>query len=125
MDRPIIVNGAPPITCANQPGDPADVPGGDMRGPFFMMRNKHTPAGSEPPAITNEVEGQYLGYFENRHGEQWVFVYDRVAQTGELRGGDVGWETVIPVREGQASIILGAAEAEWLSACWKAATDSG
>jgi hypothetical protein len=71
-----------------------------MGGPFFMMRNRH---GSEPPAITNDVEGQYLGYFENRHGEQWVFVYDRVAQTGALRGGDVGWETVIPVREGQAS----------------------
>lgn len=96
-----------------------------MSGPFFMMRNKHIPTGSEPPAITNDVEGQYLGYFENRHGEQWVFVYDRVAQTGALRGGDVGWEMVIPVREGQASIILGTAEAEWLRACWKAATGTG
>jgi hypothetical protein len=39
-----------------------------MSSPFFMMRNKHTPTGSEPPAITNEVGGQYLGYFENRRG---------------------------------------------------------
>ena len=54
-----------------------------------------------------------------------MFIYDRVAQTGALRGGDVGWETVIPVREGQASIILGAAEVQWLRACWKAAADTG
>ena len=39
-------------------------------------------------------------YFENRAGEQWVFVYDRVGQTGELRGGDLDWDTVVPVRGG-------------------------
>ena len=96
-----------------------------MSGPFFMMRNKHTPTGSEALTIANEVEGKYFGYFENRHGEQWVFVYDRVAQTDALRGGDVGWDTVIPVREGQTSIVLGPAEAKWLRACWKAATGTG
>ena len=63
-------------------------------------------------------------YFENRAGEQWVFVCDRVGQTGELRGGDLGWDTVLPVRDGQASIVLGEAEAMWLQACWAAATDT-
>ena len=95
-----------------------------MRGPFFIIGNRHTPSCSEPPAITNDVEGKYFGYFENRAGEQWVFMYDRVDQTGELRGVDLGWDTVIPVRDGRASLVLGEAEAMWLRACWTAATDA-
>ena len=40
-----------------------------MSGPFFMIRNRHTPSCSEPPVIANNVEGKYFGYFENRAGE--------------------------------------------------------
>ena len=53
-----------------------------------------------------------------------MFVYDQADQTGELRGGDLGWDTVIPVWDGRASIVLGEAEAMWLRACWAAATDT-
>lgn len=90
-----------------------------------MIWNKHTARCGEPPSIANEVESKYLGYFENRFGEQWVFVYDSVSKTGELRGGDMGWDTLTPVLDGRASVILGEAEADWLQACWKAATDAG
>ena len=51
-------------------------------------------------------------------------MYDRVDKTGELRGGDLGWDTVLPVRDGRASLVLGEAEALWLRACWTAPTDT-
>ena len=80
----------------------------------------------KPPAITNKGnEKHYHGYFENRFGEQWVFTYDSARKVGELRGGDIGWDTVIEVREGKADVMLGKAEAAWILACWIATTGVG
>ncbi|TYP46776.1 hypothetical protein [Thermosediminibacter litoriperuensis] len=90
--------------------------------PFFVMQNKHAKSCGEPPLITND-DSKYYGYFENEHGEQWVFIYDRRTGTAELRGGDVGWERVFLVRNGQVNgLILNENEKMWLQACWKAAT---
>jgi hypothetical protein len=75
--------------------------------------------------LTNESERNYYGFFQNRFGEQWVFVYDPERKTGELRGGDIGWDTVATVKDGRTDIILGKAEAAWLNACWQAATLAG
>src|SRR5262245_20964775 len=47
-----------------------------------------------PPTITNDSGKRSCGYFQNRFGEQWGFVYDYAQKTGELRGGDLGRETV-------------------------------
>lgn len=96
-----------------------------MSTPFFQVWNMHTDFCGEPPTITKESGEKYHGYFENRFGEQWVFVYDRATNIGELRGGDIGWDTVVLVKDGQADIMLGKAEAAWLQACWKAATFAG
>lgn len=61
----------------------------------------------------------YVGYFENRYGEQWIFTYDRRSRTARLRGGDAHWTHV--VLEGEVEgLILGAEESTWLRACWKA-----
>ena len=95
-----------------------------MLGPFFMIRNRDTPSCREPPAIGTDVEGKYFGYFEGRAGEQWVFMYDRVDQTGELRGGNLGWDTVLPVRDGRDSLVPGEGKALWLRACWTAAAET-
>ena len=35
---------------------------------------------------------------------------------------DIGWDTVILVKDGQANVQLGKAETAWLQACWNAAT---
>jgi len=96
-----------------------------MPDPLFQAWNTHYPSCGEPPSFTTQANQRYYGYFQNRFGEQWVFVYDHESKLGELRGGDIGWQTVVTVREGQADIVLGKAEAAWLQACWKAATDSG
>jgi hypothetical protein len=96
-----------------------------MNAPFFQICNTHYAPCGEPPAITNESSSKYYGYFQNRFTEQWVFVYDSERETGELRGGDIGWDTVVVVKDGKADVALGKAEAAWLQACWTAATGNG
>ncbi len=94
-----------------------------MSEPFFVMRNNHASDCGEPPSIGNETPGRYHGYFENSFGEQWVFSYDHSSDAGELRGGDAGWKNVFQVIDGlSVGVILGQEEAQWLMACWRAAT---
>ena len=54
-----------------------------------------------PPAVSTEAADLYIGYFENRSGEQWIFTCDRATGEASLRGGDAGWATAHPVRDGQ------------------------
>ena len=94
-----------------------------MSNPFFVMKNNHVKNCGEPSLITNDDNKKYYGYFENEHGEQWVFVYDYMTGNAELRGGDVGWEEVFTIKNGQANnLILNEEEKMWLQACWKAAS---
>jgi hypothetical protein len=96
-----------------------------MSEPLFQVRNVHDASCGEPPTITNEANKKYCGYFQNRFGEQWVFIYDPETKVGELRGGDIGWDTVVPVRDGKVDVMLGKAESGWLLACWIAVTGTG
>jgi hypothetical protein len=65
-----------------------------------------------------------VGYFENAHGEQWIFTFNRQTKKAELRGGDIGWNEVHEVHGGHvAGIVLSANEQKWLQACWSAATE--
>ena len=96
-----------------------------MSNPFFQIWNTHAAACGKAPTITNESSSKYYGYFQNRFSEQWVFVYDAERKAGELRGGDIGWDTVVLVRDGKADVTLRTAEAAWLQACWAAATNIG
>lgn len=92
---------------------------------FFIIENKHVESCGVPPIITNANSNNYFSYFENEHGEQWVFEYDYSTKTGKLHGGDVGWDDVYSVFDGQVdNLILNTNEKIWLRACWFAATDS-
>lgn len=87
------------------------------------MRNVHGDDCGDPPIFRNDAAGKYHGYFENVYGEQWVFVYDHTSKTGRLVGGDAGWQDAFIVTNGRADgVILGRDEAQWLEACWQAAT---
>jgi hypothetical protein len=44
--------------------------------PIFRVTNHHTDACGAPPAVDDSEPNRYLGYFENEHGEQAIFVYD-------------------------------------------------
>ena len=93
-----------------------------MPDPLLQIRNRHSVACSDPPIVNNDDPNVYLGYFENVFGEQWVFSFDRAAGTGTLRGGDIGWNAVHEVCDGQvAALVLRPEESMWLQACWTAA----
>ena len=66
--------------------DPGDA------GFVFVAHNNHDERCGPPPRLRNtENPGLYHGYFENRHGEQFVFTFDRATGTGTVSGGDLGW----------------------------------
>ncbi|MFN0053030.1 MAG: hypothetical protein ACKV0T_12665 [Planctomycetales bacterium] len=94
-----------------------------MSEPILRIHNNHTPQCGDPPVISGDDPSVYIGYFENPFGEQWIFTYNHETRKAELRGGDVGWDTVLSVVNGTVEgIIFGKAELLWLLACWKAAT---
>jgi hypothetical protein len=93
-----------------------------MTSPFLQIWNTHANSAGQPPTITNEERRTYASYFENRHGNQWAFTYDRQKKSGELRGGDCHWDTVLIVRDGKVEMTRKTDEAMWLTLCWNAAT---
>jgi hypothetical protein len=93
-----------------------------MSEPLLSISNHHLPGCGDPPIVNGDDPDLYIGYFENPFGEQWVFTYHRKTRTAELRGGDVGWNSVQSILDGTVGdLILGAEEAAWLQACWRAA----
>ena len=90
----------------------------------FAVYNNPVPGCGEPPRLeTSDDEGLYRGYFENEHGEQWIFTYRRDEATGTLRGGDVGWDEAHVVNGGRVhGLALDGEESAWLATCWRAAT---
>ena len=78
------------------------------------------PTAVPPPSL--DAAGDYVGYFENACGEQWVFIGDR--QTGEavIRGGDTGWpnEHKVSIRRPCPGLVLGEEEKQWVIACFMA-----
>jgi hypothetical protein len=92
-----------------------------MPEPILTIYNQHVAECGAPPPLDNGSSDLYIGYFENPHGEQWVFTFNRKTREASLRGGDVGWEDAHAVRGGRvADLILGEEEAAWLQACWRA-----
>jgi len=92
-----------------------------MSDPLLCIRNRHSANCGDPPIVSNDDPDLYVGYFENAHGEQWIFTYNRKSEKGELRGGDAGWSNSYTVIDGNAELILSSEETVWLNACWRAA----
>lgn len=104
----------------------ADTPNSTSKaaeGLVFTVNNRHVTKCGHPPEIDGNVRGHYYGYFENEHGEQAVFVYKYETEEGTLFLGDLSWERPTKVIDGHApGVVLSNHEAQWLLACWKAAT---
>jgi hypothetical protein len=59
----------------------------------FAAHNLHNVRCGSPPRLRNtDNPALYHGYFENRHGEQFVFTLDQATGTGTISGGDLGWD---------------------------------
>lgn len=86
---------------------------------IFQARNHHVESCGIPPRFDNPP-GVYLSYFENRFGEQSIFVFDYKTKEAFLYMGDAGWDRPRKVVEGGRvpGLIYGEDEAAWLLACW-------
>jgi hypothetical protein len=92
-----------------------------VSAPMLTIHNRHSAECGIPPTFSTEVADLYIGYFENRCGEQWIFTCNRTTHEASLRGGDAGWDNAHPVRGGRVDgLILAPEEAAWLQACWSA-----
>lgn len=94
-----------------------------MSDPLLKIPNHHVPGCGDPPIVDGTSDDQYIGYFENSFGEQWIFTLDRKTGKAVLRGGDIGWDTAHAIVDGRATgVILNPEEQLWLNACWAAAS---
>jgi hypothetical protein len=91
----------------------------DGRSRLLEIDNAHAADSGDPPSVDT---ADYLGYFENNHGEQWVFVGDRAKGTAALWGGDAGWAKCHQITADQMApdVVLNSEESSWLMACWAA-----
>jgi hypothetical protein len=85
---------------------------------LLRLSNHHA---SLAPVI-EERPGRYLGYFENKFGEQLVFVHDDGESDAVALLGDFGWE---PCRVSDVGglpdagdLILNDEERAFVNACW-------
>jgi hypothetical protein len=87
---------------------------------LLEIDNVHVTDCGPPPSL--DASGKYIGYFENRHGEQWVFVGDRKSGKAVLRGGDAGWDTEhkISLESPCPNTILNEPEKLWIITCFTA-----
>ena len=74
------------------------------------------------PEFFGDEPNRYYGYFENHHGEQAIFVYDRGTGRGVRWCGEAGWESPRPVVDERVEgMILNKEEQDWPRVCWQAA----
>lgn len=92
-----------------------------MSEPLVSIRNHHAPTCGDPPIVYEDGRDVYVGYFENQHAEQWIFICDRSTGDACLLGGDVGWNKPHQVIDGTVQgLMLNSIERLWLQACWAA-----
>ena len=88
--------------------------------PLFQATNNHIADCGQPPQFNSDGP-EYIGYYANAFGEQWLFAYNRETKHSVLRGGDVGWDKEYEVQDGTVpELVLGKGEQLWLKACWSA-----
>jgi hypothetical protein len=86
-------------------------------GRLLEIDNFHVADCGPPPCL--DATDKYIGYFENPHGEQWVFIGDSETGNAVIRGGDVGWvaEHNISLKNPCPNMILNEPEKLWLVTC--------
>ena len=84
----------------------------------IRLTNHH----ASPAPVIEQRPGRYLGYFENKFGEQVVFVHEDGEPDATVFLGDVDWE---PHRVSDAGglpdagdLVLNEEERAFVIACW-------
>lgn len=74
---------------------------------IFAVRNHHLAGSGNPPAIIDEPGSSvFRSYFENEHGEQWIFVHDFKSGASTIRSGDCGWQRPLTIRSAAEVVEL-------------------
>lgn len=89
-----------------------------MKADIFTINNHHISSCGTIPGI--DKENKYLGYYENKYGEQFFFIGDYDNKKAIIRGGDFGWETEIEISLGMTEFnyIFDYLEILWISNCF-------
>lgn len=86
-----------------------------------LLLRINSPSYTGEPFELGPGENRYLSYFENEHGEDWIFGLDS-QKRAFITGNDIDWE-IICIPSGSTpnpGIILNNSEQLWLKACWAA-----
>jgi hypothetical protein len=91
-----------------------------QQAPALLLRI-NSPSYTGNPFELGPGQNRYLSYFENEHGEDWIFGLDSEKRPF-ITGLDIDWEIVyIPAGSTpDPGIILNKSEQLWLAACWTA-----
>jgi hypothetical protein len=89
---------------------------------LLAIDNVHGSDSGPPPSL--DATDKYLGYFENPHGEQWVFIGNPKTGKAVIYGGDVGWPTEheVSLENPCPAMILNESERLWIVTCFIAMT---
>lgn len=88
---------------------------------IFVAYNNHCDDCSVPPKFTTKDRKpgeHYYGYYENCHGEQFIFVYSFITEQGIVYGGDCGWKEPMKVEEFLLADLREKAVADNLGSGW-------
>lgn len=75
---------------------------------LFEVENRHVVDCGRPTGLPEDFQTgpYYRSYFENEHGEQWLFWFNHKTKELQLRGGDCGWDNRLKVVQVSASAAL-------------------
>lgn len=95
---------------------------------IITLLNKHVEGCGEPPSIDFESY-DYVSYFENKHGEQSLFLFNKETDRVIVYIADGGWENPISLPSSELignnsqdqieapGIVPSPEEIKWLRAC--------
>jgi hypothetical protein len=90
---------------------------------LFQVRNHHTADCGTPPYIDDSRSNQYLGYFENQHGEQAVSSTTATSTRPSFTWATLAGRSHTQVVDGAVpDLVLSEVERVGVRTCWQAAT---
>ena len=106
LSRGVLASAVPPVMVV-----------GVSQDELLRVSNRHAAA-----PVIEERPGRHLGYFENKFGEQLVFVHEDGERDATVFHGDVDWEprcvTDASGLPDVGDLVLGEEERAFVIACW-------
>jgi len=74
---------------------------------LFQISNHQSEDCGDPPQLPDDLDtGPYWrSYFENKYGEQWLFLYNEETKEAAIHSGDCGWKHKLGVKRVPAKVL--------------------